>query len=263
MIHLADKDAAEEKAVETETTQDSSPKSEEAPTKPQTPKEEVIPQETPQEVPEETSDVDVDSTMTEEQRKAFQEQRLEIKRLKEEVEARGKSESTFDQFRPRPTGAVDINTFTNPVTGEVDWPRYNQAVNTQTQATASQTAQEVYDEQRARDKYPEVFADPDLEEALAGQWLASKLQGKTVSIASLAERFSKKLAGATSKAEKEGAKKALTELTPKEQAALSAQGQSSSGKDQALEDEEDLRLRTRKGDDDALAKLMGSVAYKE
>ena len=246
------------------TSQDSSPQSEEAIIEPKSNQDEVAPLEKPEDVSEQSSDVDVDKTMSEEQRKAFQEQRLEIKRLKEEMGARKKGESAFDVFRPKSQpGVIDPNSYVNQDTGEMNWISYNQAVQTQAQAVATQTVNEQLDERDARQKFPEVFDDPDLEEVVAGQWLASKFQGKDVSISDLAAKVSKKLSSATTKAEKEGAKKALTELTPKEQASLSVQSQSSATKQASADEEETLKLKARNGDQDALAKLMGSVAWKQ
>lgn len=264
--------AVEEKEEET-TSQDSSPQSKEEITEPQTEQAEIESQKKPDEVSEEPSDADPNvepkeepEGMTEEQRKAFQQQRLEIKKLKEEQEARKKGESAFDSFRPKPQqlGVPDINNFVNADTGAVDWSGYNQAVINQAQSVATQTVQDQIDENNARQKFPDVFADPDLEEAVAGQWFANKLQGKDTSISDLAEKFSKKLTKATTKAQKEGAKKALTELTPKEQASLSVQGQSTGAQTQAnVEEEETLRQKARHGDEDALTQLMKGVSWKK
>lgn len=265
MITLTNQNVVEEKVEET-TSQASSPQAEGAVTEPKNSQEEVATQE-PDLSADETSDADVDKTMSEEQRKAFQEMRLEVKRLKEEKEARSKGESAFDAFRPKPQagGIPDPNSYLDQYTGEMDWGRYNQAVMTQAQSVAAQTVQEQLDENNARQKFPDVFADPDLEEALAGQWLASKLQGKNVSISDLAQRFSKKLSSATTRAEKEGAKKALTELTPKEQASLSVQGVSSTqaNTQASAEEEETLRWKARNGDPNALAQLVKGVSWKQ
>lgn len=266
-----DKSAAVAEKEEETTSQDSSPQSKEAITEPETRQEGVAPQETPDEVSDEISDVDSGegysepTGMTEEQRKAFQEQRLEIKKLKEEKEKRAKGENAFNAFRPQSqSGVPDINSFVDTETGNVDWAGYNRAVINQATAVAQQTVNEQLDENNARQKFPEVFADPDLEEAVAGQWFANKFKGKDVSISDLAERFSRKLSKATTKAEKEGAKKALTELTPKEQASLTVQSQSDGAKTQAtVEEEETLKYQTRYGNDDALAKLMGKVAWRK
>lgn len=270
VIILNDQKAVAEKEEETKTSQDSSPQSEDPATEDQTTQEEE-PQEQDEEADQEELEEESDSEeaepkgMTEEQRKAFQEMRLENKRLKEEQGARKKGESAFDVFKPKTTGPVDINNFVDSSTGNVDWNAYNQAVVSQAQTAATQTVSEQLDEAKAREKYPEVFADPDLEEAVAGKWIASKLQGQEVSISDIASKLSKKLTKATTKAEKEGAKKALTELTPKEEAALSAQGQSSSSAQRQAnaEDLESLRLRARRGDEDAMATLMSRVAWKK
>lgn len=263
---MADQNTAvEENVEEPATSQDSSPQSEEGNTTPQTTQEDVESQEEPEEVSDDSQDGEESDSMTEEQRKAFQRMRLENKRLKEEMEARGKTENAFNAFKPQAQpGTVDINKFVDPNTGAVDWNGYNQAINTQARATAAETVQEQIDENNARQKYPEVFADPDLEEAVAGQWFASKLNGKDVSITEIAGKVAKKLSSAASRAEKIGKEKALEELTPKEQAGLKADGQTSapSRQAQSAEDEEILRVRARNGDEEALAQLMKSVKWK-
>lgn len=260
--------AVEENVVE-ETTQDSSPSSKEETISPQTQQEET--QVESDETTAEVSDSkDVESSMTPEQRKAFQEMRLENKRFKEEQEARKSSESAFDVFKPKQTNqGVDPNNYINPNTGEIDWTTYNQAVVNQASVAASNAVQEQLDEDRARNLYPEVFKNPKFEEALAGQWFAKKMQGKNVSITELAAGYVDLVQDSVKKAEKvaekRGAQQALSELTPKEAASLQAQGTTSAQakNELSLEDEENLKLRARRGDDDAMAQLMRGVAWKK
>jgi hypothetical protein len=264
---LTNQTVVEETADET-TSQDSSPQSEEPTTEVQNTLEtQVEPEETTEDVPQ---DADVDKTMSEEQRRAFQQMRLENKKLKEEREQRLKGENAFDVFRPKaPTGGVDINNYVDPVSGNVDWASYNQAMSTQTRSEASQTVKELLDEERARNLYPDVFANPKLEQAIAGQWFAARLQGKDVSVSELAadyaELVQQSVAKAEKKAEERGAKQALTELTVKEAAGLKAQSTTSAPARQAqsAQDEETLKVRARYGDDDALTALVGSVGWKE
>lgn len=252
-----------------ETTQDSPPQSEEETISPQTQQDET--QVESDEITAEVSDSqDAESSMTPEQRKAFQEMRLENKRFKDELKARESSESAFDVFKPKQTNqGVDPNNYINPNTGEIDWINYNNAVINQASVAASNAVQEQLDEERARTKYPEVFANPKLEKALAGQWFAEKMQGKNVSVTQLAAEYADLVQDSVKKAEKvaekRGAQQALSELTPKEAASLQAQGTTSTQarNELSFEDEENLKLRARNGDDDAMAQLMKSVAWKK
>ena len=210
----------------------------------------------------------VDKTMSEGQRKAFQEMRLENKKLKEEMQSRQTGESAFNVFKPQPAAqGTDISRYTDPVSGNVDWNGYNNAVVQQAKAEASQTVAEHLDEQNARSLYPDVFANPDLEQAIAGQWFANKLQGKDVKVSDLAKKFSgvlgKQVSQAERKAEKKGAEQVLTELSTKEQASLQASSQNNVRQATSLEDEDRLKTQARYGDDNALASLMGKVAWQK
>ena len=239
--------AVEQKAVET-TTQTESPQVEAQTTEEQTPKGQATPEEVPDEIP----------ANEQERRRAFQEQRLEIKRLKEESRARQQSESAFAPFRAAPAvdqSAVNVQTYTDPLTGETNWAAYDQAVNARIQRAeqlatmANQTVEEKLDERDARQKYPDLFADPEVEQEIADRWFASKMRGETYSVSEIADRVAKRFAKAVSKAEKSGAEKALEQVSPKEQAALSVQSQTSAPNRQAQSDEEyeKLRLQSRGG----------------
>lgn len=259
---MTNQDAVVQTEEENVTSQDSSPQSEEPTIEAQTSQETVV------EPTEETEESAVTKQMTKEEREAFQRMRLENKKLKEEMKARQRSESAFDVFKPKPAAqGVDINNFVDPTSGNVDWNSYNQAVVQNANAQASQTVQDQLDEERARNKYPEVFANPKLEEAIAGQWFAAKLQGRKVSVSDIARDFSELVGKTVSKAEKvaekRGAEQALAELTPKEEASLQAQGTTNAGKVKAMEDEQDLLVKARYGSDDALADLVGRVSWKQ
>ena len=262
----------EVKAVESvveETTQTNPPQVEVPTTKEQTNQEAKTDSQVTEDLP---TDVD-------EQRRAFQEQRLEIKRLKEENEARVKNESAFDVFRPKavpqaPNGPIRVEDYTDPYTGEVDWNKYNGAVNSTLQGVkeaarfeAQQTVQETIDENNARSKYPDLFADHETEQEIADRWFAAKMRGENPSISDIASRVAKRFGTAVSKAEKIGAEKILEEVSPKEQAALAAEGgTSSANRNQISDDEfETLRRQSRGKDgsaEDAIAKRLKAVPYK-
>ncbi len=230
------------------------PVTEEVPTDPQTqPEGAVAPQVEAPELPE----------GSEEQRRAFQEMRLENKRLKEEMEARVKTESAFDAFRPKQvTSQLDPNQFTDQVTGEFDWARYNQQVITQANQTATVQANQAVDERldefQARTKFPEVFSDKESEQEVADRWFAARMRGETPSISDIAKKVASRISKTVSKAEELAAEKVLSELTPKEQASLSAQSVSSAqtSADISVEAKEASLSRVRRGDDLELAKLM-------
>jgi len=260
---------AEEKVVE-ETTQTDSPKVEVPTTEEQT----IQEAKTDSQV---TEDLPVDE---EEQRRAFQAQRLEIKRLKEEKEARVKSESAFDVFRPKeaPVASsipIRVEDFTDPYTGEVNWNAYNTAVNNTLQNVqktarfeAQQTTQEIIDENNARSNYPDLFADRETEQEIADRWFAAKMRGENMSVSEIAKRVAKRFGSAVSKAEKIGAEKILEEVSPKEQAALAAEGETSTSSRQQLSDEEFERLKRQsrgKGSEaeDAIATRLKAVPYSK
>jgi len=264
------KGQAEEKEVEVETTQVPSPDTKDSTTGDQTTAKESGDQGS---VAEDESDLPVDEM---ERRRAFQEQRQEIKRLREEVAARGPRESAFNAFRAQtpPVGqtvAPRIENYTNPVTGETDYAAYNQAVNQVITQQASQnaayiaqqTTKELLDENNARQKHPELFADQETEQEIADRWLAAKMRGENPSISEIADRVAKRFKRAISSAEKVGAEKILTEVSEKEKAGLSASSQTAQPARQqaSQEDLERLQTQTRRGDDDAIAARISRIPW--
>lgn len=262
-------DKAEEKVVETETTQVESPTTESPITGDETAQTEEVSKTS---VVEKSDDLPEDS---EEQRRAFQEMRQEIKRLKEETKLKNKSESAFNMFRPQTPpasqpGPVRVEDYQDPMTGETNWTAYNNAVNDALVKTrqiasfeAQQSTQELIDENNARNKHPEIFADPEAEEEIASRYLFYKMRGENVSISDIAERVAKRYSKAVSKAEKIGAEKALNEVTEKENAGLSASSQTSqpARTTESVEDYERLRANTRRGDDDAIAARISKIPW--
>jgi hypothetical protein len=190
---------------------------------------------------------------TEEQRRAFQEMRQEIKSLKEERVTRERSESAFDAFRPKSVpnqvAPIRVEDYTDPYTQNVDLNRYNEAVNARLQradlvaSQANTNVQDQLDEYQARQKHPDLFADPDVEQEIADRWFAAKMRGENVKVTDIASKIAKRFEKVLSKAEKQGAEKVLQEVTQKEQASFTATGQTSSQSTQAMSDDELEKLR--------------------
>ena len=241
-----------------DTTQTISPQVEAIPTESQTP---------------ETGESELPENI-EEQRRAFQEMRRELKQLKTEKDERVKSESAFDVFRPQSAPAVQpqvrVEDYYDSNSGETNWTNYNKAVNdalvnTQQMATytAQQTATELVDENNARNKYPELFADRETEQEIADKWFAAKMRGENPKISDIAERLNKRLGKALTKAEKVGAEKALTEVSEKEKGGMSATSQTSEPARQAQKSQDfaDLQMRTRRGDDEAIFQRVSQIPW--
>jgi hypothetical protein len=260
---------AEESVVESDTTQVDSPTTEEPTTEVQTEVKESSDQGS---VIEESADVPEN---VEEQRRAFQEQRQEIKRLKSEIQNRAKGESAFNAFRQQTppvsqVNAVNIQDFQDPITGETNWQAYNQQQNNvlnqiRQSATyeAQQAVREQLDEQNARTKHPELFDDPEVEQEIADRWIAAKIRGENPSVTDIADRVSKRFGKTISKAEKIGAEKILNEVSEKEQASLTVSSQTSQPSRQAVTAEQlkEMSVRTRLGDDDAIAARMSKIPW--
>lgn len=255
--------------VETDTTQVAPPA-----TEAQTINEQTTEKQVPAEsVSKEVSDVSDQTEPVEP--KDYQVQRLaeENRRLKEEKKARLANESAFNAFRPQVApvsqpGVVRIEDYTDQLTGETNWNAYNQAqlqreqqVIQQAEWRAQQTTQDVLDENNARSKYPEVFSDPEVEQEVADRWFAAKMRGENPTISDIAERVSKRFQQAVSKAEKIGAEKMLNEVSAKEQATLEATGQNVNQTASSQDELDDLRLKTRVGNQDAITARIKAIPW--
>ena len=257
---------AEEKAVETDTTQVESPTTESP----------ITGDKTDGVVSDDQGTVTESSNeptfQNEEQRRAFQEMRLENKRLKEEAESR--HENPFSTFRaqtpPNSQSDLRVETYQDPLTGETNWQAYNlaqqqreQKIIQQARYEASEEVDARLDEDRARSKYPDLMNDPKTEKLIAAQWLWEKTQGRNVSVTDIAGEFARNFKQTVSKAEKVGADRALNEVSEKEQAGLVAESQTSSPAKQAAtaSDREDLAFRTRKGDEDAITARISKIPW--
>jgi hypothetical protein len=205
---------------------------------------------------------------TEEQRRAFQEMRKELKQLKEEREARQHSESAFEVFKPKSqTQFVDRNQFTNPDTGETNEYAYQNALIQHARAEGAAASREELDEFRARQKHAELFKDSSFEEDVAARWAFAKLRGENLTISDVADRVASRYTKAVSKAEKIGAEKMLEEVSVKEQAGVTASSQNTIPARQAQETEELERLRRQsrgrgRESDEAIVARLKHVPYE-
>lgn len=235
--------AVAQKVVETETTQPNSPQGKEPTTEVQT-------------VNKPQAQADEFPTSIEEQRKAFQEMRQEIKQYKEELKTREQSESAFAAFKPQPS---PIDSYVDPVSGEINLPAYSQSI----RAEAAQAARDELDEYQARQKHPELFKDREAEKEIAALWFYEKAQGRPASISAIADQISKRFTKAVTKAEEQGAQKMLEEVGAKEQAGLDVSSQSGGAARQASAqaDHEQLQVATRFGNADAIAARMRNIPW--
>lgn len=197
---------------------------------------------------------------------------FQIKRLAEE-NRRLKSEkqnSAFDAFRPQVPAVsnqqVDVRNYTDEY-GSIDYNAYNAELVKNAQQVAkieaANTVNELLDENNARSKHPELFADPDIEQEIADRWIAAKLRGEEITISDVANRVATRYHKDVSKAEKRGAEKILQEVSVKEQAGLSASGQTSQGSRAAQSDENQavLEAETRVGNQDAIVARLKNIPW--
>lgn len=126
-----------------------------------------------------------------------------------------------------------------------------------TQTQASQ-------EKEAYESYPELDPnspnwDENFHNAVSGYLLNTQLSGKQTSFKQAADLIKGVSGSKVEEAKKEGAKQALEELTPKEQASVNLPGRSDrrTATDTTLED---LQSRTRTGDETAIAERLGRMS---
>lgn len=242
----------------------------------QTPSEEVS-EESQVQAPEEAEageDLDKLPDEPNEQARAFQRLRQEKKRLQEQLREKERRQSVFDELKPsysqvevqQAQSRVDINNFVDPATGQFQAHRYNEAVNTLiernrrvAQQTASESAQQTYDEMRAKEKYPQLDPssdqyDREFEGRVASQYFFDLYRGNKPSILRLAEKEAKYL-GVT--AQKKTAQVKEQE-TVKEQASLAPASRSKQGF-AGMERREELSRRTRQGDLGAVVERMRNI----
>ncbi|MBM4401858.1 MAG: hypothetical protein FJ044_01275 [Candidatus Cloacimonetes bacterium] len=203
-------------------------------------------------------------------------------RLREERQRREQLEQKFASTQPQqpqyPQATQStIDQFIDPMTGEVNVRGLNQAIaQTQQRAVrAEQMVQRYIEEQQSREAYvayPQLNPDAenfdgDLHRRTRAFLLDSMMNpkdygDKQLSFKEAAELASRGLEKAVAKAEEAGAKKALEQLTPKEQASLEAEGRSDRRKE-AMADLQKLREKSRRGDLEAIVQRLKKVPEKK
>jgi hypothetical protein len=229
---------------------------------------------TPEEAEGESPET-AEEKMTPEQARAFQAQRLEIKRLKEEMAKKEKAGSAFEALKPK-AGQVGIDqppkveSFMD-AEGRIDIAGYQDATQKyqQTQALRSQAEQrrlkQEVEENFLKMKDPRL--DPDnrkeydeaFEGRVADRWsrmaLEALYQGKPEP--SVKAAYDSVVQEGVSPKEKEQiSKEALERVSEKEQAASTAEAPSTTPRAQGAKmvaNFDELRYKTKLGDNDALA----------
>lgn len=194
--------------------------------------------------------------------------RREFEKLQTQLREERNRRKYLESVQP-PQQEQQITPLYDPNTGLLDENAFAQtqrlAIESDQRARqAEQRLQEFTENQERADLYgsfPELNPqakefDKTLDSLTAGIWYASQVTperfGKQLSQKEAASEAKKILSGGNEKAKQQGAEEALTQLTPKEQATLSAAGSSNGRSQIANQNIDDLRLRTRKGGDEGI-----------
>lgn len=220
----------------------------------------------PTEEPEQVESVET-SEEAPKANEAWAKARVENKQLREELEAlkaqvnQEPRPSAFDQIRnPQSPTYQDPQAIAEP-----NWSQFgvydpNQAVQT-ARNEAVAVVEEKLDEERARRDFPEIFANQELEELVAGNWFTKKTRGQQVSIHTEAKRVADLLAKGNKQQVQEAVTKTLSEVTEKESASLDAINQTSGPArvQQSRDTLQGLRDQTRRGNVDAIAMRLKNI----
>lgn len=191
-------------------------------------------------------------------KEAFIRYRQENKQLRDELNAlRGQQVSAFDSLKSKP----EVNN------DGVNWGQYGvydpNQVAVQVRAEAEQATQDKLDEFTARQQVPEM-ADPEFEELVASSWFRKRYAGESPSITNEAKRLQTWWNRASKKQQEIAVQKAVEQVSEKEEASLTSIGTNSNAAQQALSREnlEDLKLRSRKGDESAIFARLREIPPK-
>ena len=227
--------AEEEKKVEE--TQES----EKAPEKPV---EEVGVDETP---------ADDTKDMSDEQRKAFQRQRQEIKALKEKLEEKGEADKS-PALEDVPSLAAEES-----VTGEDATAK---ALKAAQEAKIQAQLGKVYQKFPTLDPEDDGY-DKTFERLVAANYLLEQRQGGNRSLVQVAQEVSSIMEKKEKEIAKEEKKKVETEISEREQASLEAAGTSRESEAVTAEHKEELRRATRQGGERGTIATMERIRLLE
>jgi hypothetical protein len=212
--------------------------------------------------------------VTDRTREQFDKLKRSNEALKEELDKLSASQrkSVLGSLAPNQTSTGQVGQqFVDPITGEVDIVSLNKAItDAQQQAIAArreaQKIKESTQEKEAYADYPGLNPraknfDKGLYQKTRAILLDSMINqgdyGHELTLKEAADLASGQDNAKVQAAEERGAKKALNELTPKEQASLEAEGRSD--RRQTVADMDTLRVRSRQGDSNAIVERLKKI----
>lgn len=194
--------------------------------------------------------------------------------LKEERERARRYEQMFGkQVQPQtPKPQEPTRDWYDPETNMVDvnkLQQYNQYLESQV-GQLNQRVQSIAESDQRKQEleafgtYPELDPNADkfdrnFSDAVQGALTSAYLRGETPTFKEVADKIAEFAGKRVKAAEKEGATKAMEQLTPKEQASLEATGRSDK-RTEVREDAQELAKRTRTGDIDAIMERLKGVS---
>lgn len=196
----------------------------------------------------------------------------EFEKLKSQLAQERERRTRYERmFQPVPQSQPNQSpTWFDPQTGMVKVDDLNRQMTTLQQQldTAHRTLQSVQAREDDRQAKAAYKAHPTLDpsrddfnesfhKAVVGYLAGEYAEGRTPSMKQAADEIKRIASSDVKKAEASGAKRALEQLTPKEQASMEAE--SRSDKRSAVGDLESLRERTRHGDKDAILERLKSL----
>ncbi len=219
-----------------------------------------------------TDDLELPEGTSERTREQFDKLKTQ---LREERSRKTNVQNVFEQLRPAQPAVTQeqINSFVDPVTGQVDINGLNTLIYSthQRAARAEQTVQGWIEGQQEKEAYT---SHPDLDpnnlksfnRTLFNKTRAVLMDsmlnpqdynGKPLTVKEAGDLAKGVTSQAIDAAEKAGAQKAIESLTPKEQASLEATGRSDRRND--VGDYDQLRQKTRKGDSQAIMERLRNI----
>lgn len=202
----------------------------------------------------------------------------QFEKLKQELREERERAKRYEQMLgrqvqpqvPRQVQKPDSNWY-DPDTNMVDvnkLQRYNQYLESQV-GQLSQRVQSITESDQRKQEletfsvYPELDPnansyDKDFSDAVQGALTSAYLRGETPTFKEVADKIANFAGKKVKVAEKQGATKAMEQLTPKEQASLEATGRSDK-RVEVRQDEAQLQQRTRIGDIDAILERLKGV----
>lgn len=190
---------------------------------------------------------------------AWAKMRVENKQLKQALEQSGVDAEYLDQLRQasQPVSA-DYSQATTQVDDSAEYGQVTQAVNTAQSLSAQAMAEirelknqlENQQDMAARQKYPDLFKNPEFEAIVAEKKLVARMLGKNRTTTEIADEASRLFSKSIEKAQAQATEQAEVRQTQKTQAVAQPQTTTSAGTGTG-DSKDELRMRVRRGDRDA------------